>query len=170
LKLVPDMSATVTIDPELERLRNEATLLEAIAKDKPEVLPASQDATGELQAYDPKDADCPALVVGYIPPGKVTELNAALSEIADLPTQRAKIVRLGEINRDFCRWSLRGWALKNTKGDAVPFLAKTEKFRGQDHPVADETMLDILELMKWLGPVARYVQELNNLGEEMRKK
>lgn len=95
--LIPDLTATVRVDPERSRIE----------------MFGSQD---DLAEYDRDTDSCKAeFEIGYIPAQDLTRISA-MTASADGETQEARLLRMAEQQRELVRRGVVGWNLRGDLG------------------------------------------------------
>jgi hypothetical protein len=174
--LVPDLTATVEIDPIAEKLRGELTtapLMERGKDDKitQEDFDAAKAAhlarlNEQLEAYTASTDPKPSITIGYISPSKMTAIdNARFAASQNKTDVEGMLNALSDSTREMVRWGVRGHDIEH-----APFKSHLAKWRGQDHAVATDDMLDIYERNGWLHAISGAIQIYNRLGDSKKKK
>jgi hypothetical protein len=175
--LLPDLSATVEVDPVECLLESEvpgeepragATAEEALAHAN-----RRTEALGKLEAYRAEADKCFKFLVGYIPPSKMTAIRFSISKYAKEATKLESKgedgnnqfgERLVDVHREACRFGIKGWTI----GDAVFPVEKVQQ-GGREISVAAQSLIDQLELRGWLFALGGFVLEYNTLSDQKKR-
>jgi hypothetical protein len=184
--IVPDMEATQEVD--LVELRFRGTkeraegMLEKLEKDVREqtidvgecrkavkLTREALDAANEgLGNYKP-EPDNPRVVIGYIPPRKLTSLRHAQyvvnrQQLEAETATREQLDGLDDIAREYLRWGIKGHS-----GLGCDFEQEKEKAGPREYDVATWEMVDIYEGIEMLQDLFHEVMAYNSLAEKKRK-
>lgn len=136
--LIPDMTATVRVDPERLRI---------------ELFSSDADRDTLLAEYD-SDRDSPRaeIEIGYIPASELTRISAMTAEEDD--SHERRVLRMAEQQRELVRRGVVGW---NLRGDL-----------GRKDGRISDAAIDIIERRHWLVPLAVQISRYNSLSEEKK--
>jgi hypothetical protein len=161
--LVPDINATAEVNFECVRVAHNNKILASIANDKGEDLAPGIERVPE--------ADDPVAIIGYIPPAKMTEIRQRIwsrmddaGEVKDIDT-----ATLLDINRDVCRWGLKGWKNVCSNKGEIPFYQSKAKHRDRDIDIAANEVIDVIEIMGWVNSLASEISAYNTLDDSKKK-
>lgn len=185
--LIPDLDATIEVDPIELSLREGIELAEnAAARESDQAQKAAQAARAEgltksLDEYLASTEPRMSVTIGYIKPARLSELRyrfAGAQEFAQRvgtdETQGTSVgherwfevaKKLDDVYRDLCKSGLRGWSVASP-----PWKTETEIVRGREVQVAHEWVVEAIEKMGWLRALAIKVLEYNTLDPETKKK
>lgn len=162
--LLPDLSATIEVDPVECVLENEVPTEDGAAKEA---------AVAKLEAYRAEADKCFKFVVGYIPPSKMTALRFNISRYAKEATKLEKNgedgsttfgERLTDVHREACKFGIKGWTIAGT-----PFPTEKVQQGGREVTVAAQSLIDQLELRGWLFALGGAVLEYNTLSDQKKR-
>jgi hypothetical protein len=175
--LVPDLSATVDVDPELARMDDELRMLHSSVDSvqgeerRAEIERIVADAQSSRGEYASGDGWRPQVTIGYMPGAVRTRLrNAALaSRTADNDVEH-ELERGAYIDRETVRYGLRGWNLTDEHKAEIECSMGTDEVAGVRVPVASHEAVAIIEAMGWLRGVAYEIHRYNQLDDEQKKR
>lgn len=174
--LIPDLSHTEWLNLIEVKLRGEIRTAEFILKGieegqsdfpKEDCLTILNNAKKSLEEYRPGD-DSPTIAIGYIPPRKLSSLNARFWQSVSKLDKEKNDIALAEKNTELVREFVR-WGVKDHKGLKVPYAKDSEQVGPMTYPVTAWEMVDIYEAAGLLNQIFHEVVMFNRLGESKKK-
>ncbi len=186
--LIPDLTDTITVDPELLRMRSEVDYLESgldglkekakaeKGKAAKELTEAAKDlaknikqAKAEIKEYEKAKGRKPSITLGYMPASKATSLRNQVIGGSDTKAFRDKADNIAASSRDVLAWAVKGWSLHG-KGGPVKFKSARETVCGFEFTKAAPAAVSILERQGWLRVLNMAAWEFNNVSEAEKKR
>ena len=184
--LIPDLTDTITVDPELLRMRSEVDSLDrglesvrsakveakkkkahdARVKDLAKII---KQAKGEIKNYEKAKGRKPSVTIGYMPASKATTLRNQVIGDSGTEALKDRLDNLAGSSRDTLAWTIKGWNLRNKGGD-VAFESEPVTVCGFEFAKASPLMVSVLEHMGWLEVLTSAAWGFNNVSEAEKKR